>query len=83
MNQIIMWIMAVGAVLGGLDRIAGNRFGLGKRFEEGFNLLGPTALSMAGIICLTPFLSRFLRFASRPRPQSGPPRNRTIQAIII
>lgn len=24
MNQIIMWIMAVGAVLGGVDRIAGN-----------------------------------------------------------
>ena len=54
MNQIIMWIMAVGAVLGGVDRIAGNRFGLGKRFEEGFTLLGPTALSMSGIICLTP-----------------------------
>ena len=48
MNQIIMWIMAVGAVLGGVDRIAGNRFGLGKRFEEGFTLLGPTALSMSG-----------------------------------
>ena len=57
MNQIIMWIMAVGAVLGGVDRIAGNRFGLGKRFEEGFTLLGPTALSMSGIICLTPLLS--------------------------
>ena len=66
MNQIIMWIMAVGAVLGGVDRIAGNRFGLGKRFEEGFTLLGPTALSMAGIICLTPLLSRFLRFALVP-----------------
>mgnify|MGYP000249576952 CR=1 FL=1 len=62
MNQIIMWIMAVGAVLGGVDRIAGNRFGLGKRFEEGFTLLGPTALSMSGIICLTPLLSRFLPF---------------------
>ena len=66
MNQIIMWIMAVGAVLGGVDRTAGNRFGLGKRFEEGFTLLGPTALSMSGIICLTPLLSRFLRFALVP-----------------
>ena len=66
MNQIIMWIMAVGAVLGGVDRIAGNRFGFGKRFEEGFTLLGPTALSMSGIICLTPLLSRFLRFALVP-----------------
>ena len=66
MNQIIMWIMAVGAVLGGVDRIAGNRFGFGKRFEEGFMLLGPKVLSMSGIICLTPLLSRFLRFALVP-----------------
>ena len=40
MNTLIMWVMACGAVLGGLDRILGNRFGLGKRFEEGFELLG-------------------------------------------
>lgn len=66
MNQIIMWIMAFGALAGGIDRILGNRFGLGKRFEEGFSLLGPTALSMAGIICLTPLLSRFLHFALVP-----------------
>ena len=39
MNTVIMWLMAFGAVLGGLDRIIGNRFGLGKRFEEGFELL--------------------------------------------
>ena len=60
MNQIIMWIMAVGAVLGGVDRIAGNRFGLGKRFEEGFTLLGPTALSMSGpaALPLSPFRPR-------------------------
>ena len=57
MNTAIMWIMACGAVLGGLDRILGNRFGLGKRFEEGFELLGATALSMAGIICLVPLLT--------------------------
>ena len=54
MNTTIMWIMAAGAATGGLDRICGNRLGLGKRFEEGFMLLGATALSMAGIICLTP-----------------------------
>ena len=57
MNILIMWVMACGAVLGGLDRILGNRFGLGKRFEEGFELLGATALSMAGIICLVPLLT--------------------------
>lgn len=61
MNAIIMWIMAAGAAAGGLDRICGNRLGLGKRFEEGFLLLGSTALSMAGIICLAPLLSGFLK----------------------
>lgn len=66
MNTIIMWIMAAGAVIGGLDKICGNRLGLGKRFEEGFLLLGATALSMAGIICLTPLLSGLLKTAVVP-----------------
>lgn len=57
LNQIIMIIMAFGAVLGGIDRIMGNRLGYGKRFEEGLGYLGPMALSMAGIICLAPLLS--------------------------
>ncbi len=56
-NRIIMIIMALGAVAGGIDRILGNRFGYGKKFEEGFQYLGPTALSMVGIICLAPLVS--------------------------
>lgn len=57
MDKIMMWLMAFAAFLGGLDRLVGNRLGLGKRFEEGCMLLGPTALSMAGLICVTPLLS--------------------------
>ena len=57
MVRVLMILMAVGALLGGLDRILGNRFGLGKPFEEGFTMLGPIALSMAGIICLAPILA--------------------------
>lgn len=60
MVQVLMIIMAFGALLGGLDRILGNRFGFGKAFEEGFQMLGPVALSMAGIICLAPVLSSVL-----------------------
>ncbi len=60
MNDVIMWIMAAGAVIGGLDRILNNRFGLGEKFEQGFMYLGPTALSMAGVICLAPVLSELL-----------------------
>lgn len=57
MDQILLWILAAGAFLGGMDCLFGNRLGLGERFEEGFRLLGPTALSMAGILCLSPLFA--------------------------
>lgn len=60
MDKAIMWIMAFGALAGGVDCILGNRFGLGKKFEEGFHFLGPTALSMAGILCLVPLITNLL-----------------------
>lgn len=61
-----MAVMAAGAVLGGADRILGNKFGLGEQFEKGFLLLGPMALSMAGIICLAPVLAEVLGRAVVP-----------------
>ena len=60
MNRVIMIFFAAAAVLGGLDCIAGNKKGYGERFEEAFRLLGPTALSMAGMICISPALSFLL-----------------------
>ena len=60
MEQAIMMIMAAGALLGGLDRLFGNKLGLGNKFEEGFRLLGSVALAQAGIICLAPVLSNVL-----------------------
>lgn len=66
MNQVITLCMAAGIILGGLDRIFGNRFGLGAKFEEGFQLLGPMALSMAGITCLAPLLADFAEIALSP-----------------
>lgn len=60
MSQIIMNIMAAGALLGGLDHLLGSPLGLGQRFEEAFRLLGSIALSMAGITCLAPLLSQVL-----------------------
>lgn len=65
-NRIIMIIMAAGAVIGGMDRIMGNRLGYGKKFEEGFMYLGPTALSMVGIICLAPLIPGTLGSAVIP-----------------
>ena len=66
MERVILWILAAGAVLGGLDLLIGNHFGLGERFEKEFKLLGPTALSMAGILCLAPLLSSALEFTLAP-----------------
>ena len=36
----IKYFIAFGALVGGIDRLIGNRFGLGERFENGFRLLG-------------------------------------------
>ena len=66
MNRVLMILMAVGAALGGLDRMIGNKFGLGERFDEGFHLLGSLALSMAGIMCLMPALSGLLERVIAP-----------------
>lgn len=59
-NQIIMTVLAFGAALGGIDQILGNKYGYGEKFENGFRMLGPVALAMAGIICLAPVLSAVL-----------------------
>lgn len=56
-QSILLWAMGFGALIGGVDHLLGNRFGFGQRFEEAFQLLGPIALSMAGIICLAPLIS--------------------------
>ena len=66
MYQTLMIVMAVGAVLGGADRLLGNKFGLGEQFERGFMLLGPLALSMAGMVCLAPVLADVLGRAVEP-----------------
>ena len=58
MERVLLWILAAGAVIGGLDLMLGNRLKLGQRFREGLQLMGPMALSMAGILCLAPLLSR-------------------------
>lgn len=53
-------VMLIFSVLGALDRIIGNRFGLGKEFEKGFMLLGPLALSIIGMIVLAPAIADVL-----------------------
>ena len=60
-HEILIALMAVFAVLGALDRIAGNRFGIGKEFEEGILAMGSLAIAMIGVITLAPVLAAVLK----------------------
>ena len=53
--------MAVFAVLGALDRIFGNRFGIGREFEAGILAMGSLAMAMIGVITLAPVLAAVLK----------------------
>ena len=60
-HEMLIAVMAVFAVLGGLDRIFGNRFGLGQEFENGILAMGSMGLAMIGMIALAPVLASVLR----------------------
>ena len=60
-HELLIWIMAVFAAIGALDRIFGNRLGLGQEFENGILAMGSLALAMVGIITLAPVLAELLR----------------------
>lgn len=59
-NEIIIYAMVIFMAVGAADRILGGRLGLSEKFEEGIAAMGSLALSMVGIICLAPVLSRLL-----------------------
>lgn len=60
-NEIIIYIMTIFMALGALDRIIGNKFGLGEKFEEGIMAMGSLALAMVGVISLAPVLANILK----------------------
>ena len=60
-DEILIAVMAVFAVLGAIDRIIGNRFGLGQEFENGILAMGSLALAMVGIVSLAPVLAAVLK----------------------
>lgn len=59
-DQIILWVMAIGILVGAADKITGNHLGLGEKFDEGFQAMGSLALGMVGIVCLAPVISNLL-----------------------
>ena len=59
--EIILWLSALGALIGGIDHLLGNRFRLGEKFIEGFSIMSTLAISSAGIIVLAPVLVKILQ----------------------
>ena len=57
---VIQIIMAVFSVIGALDLIFGNRFGVGKEFQRGMRMFGELALCMLGIMTLSPVIAYVL-----------------------
>ena len=60
-HEILIGVMAGFAVLGGVDRVLGNRLGLGEKFEEGILSMGALAMAMLGVIALAPVLAAVLK----------------------
>jgi ethanolamine transporter len=52
--------MMIFMLVGAIDKICGNKLGYGEKFEEGFNAMGPLAMSMAGVVAAAPVLSMLL-----------------------
>lgn len=60
-HELLIAVMAIFAIFGAIDRIAGNKLGLGKQFEEGILAMGTLAMAMLGIITLAPVLAALLK----------------------
>ena len=54
---ILKTVFAVFAVIGALDKIAGNRLKLGEEFEKGIMTIGTLALAMVGMITVSPVIA--------------------------
>ncbi|MBR5871857.1 MAG: ethanolamine utilization protein EutH [Clostridia bacterium] len=59
--SILTYVMAAFMLLAAADRILGNRFGLGREFESGIELLGTMALSMVGMIVAAPLIAHLMQ----------------------
>ena len=60
-HEMLIIVMAAFAVFGAVDRIFGNKLGLGQEFENGIQAMGALALAMIGIISLAPVLAALLK----------------------
>lgn len=48
------------SIIAGIDKLLGNKFGLGVKFDEGFKAMGGLALTIIGIYSLSPIIGKLL-----------------------
>jgi ethanolamine transporter len=60
-HEGIVYLMVGMMALSAIDRIFGNKLGLGAQFEEGILAMGSLALAMIGMVCLAPVIAQLLR----------------------
>lgn len=65
-TQGIFIVIAIFLVLGGIDYLLDNKFGLGSEFEAGVKSIGSLALNMIGIFVLVPLLSDGILQVTKP-----------------
>lgn len=53
-------IMIVFSIIAGIDKILGNKLGLGLKFDEGFKAMGGLALTIIGIYSLSPIIAKLV-----------------------
>lgn len=68
-TQGIFIIVAIFLVLGGVDYLLDNRYGLGSEFEAGIKAVGSLALNMIGIFILVPLVTDSILQVTRPIAQ--------------
>jgi len=57
LNEIVIYLMTFFMLLGAVDTILGNKFGIGEKFKEGIMTMGSLVLAMVGLLSLTPVLA--------------------------
>lgn len=60
-NEIIVYIMVGFMVIGAIDKIIGNKYGFGEKFDEGIIAMGSLAVAMVGVVSLAPVLAKVLK----------------------
>lgn len=54
----MLYIMIVFSIIGGIDKLLDNKYGLGIKFDEGFKAMGGLALTIIGIYSLSPVMAK-------------------------